>query len=181
MNCYKLLDVDITSLVDDISMIPRLPKDQKYWSSEADPKLFLKPNIYSKLNRLGELRGFIFEMAPNTEKHSIHIDMVASTKEPAWSGLNLIFEGQGAMKWFQPEKEGMIIEHPSPKYMYKAWFSNYGDPIDIWDCGKVALVRTDIPHQVWNNNDTNRFIASIRWSNRTSWEETLDWFKYNFP
>lgn len=181
MKCYQLLNLSVTSFVDDISMIPRLPKDKPYGSCVINPKLFLKADVYNKISQLGNLTGLIFEMGPKTEKNSIHVDIISSTKELAWSGLNLIFEGQGSMQWFNPKREGIVIEHPSHKYLYKAWFKDYGNPIDIWDKGKVALVRTDIPHQVWNYDDSNRFVASIRWDKRTTWEETINWFNSNFP
>lgn len=181
MQCHKILDIPVSMLIKDISMIPRLPIGKELWTTHVDPKLFLADDAYNKLSTLGKLNGLIFEMVPKADKKSIHIDLVSATLEPAWSGLNIILEGQGIMKWFIPEKDGYVITRENPKIAYKAWFNDYGDPVDIWSIGKIALVRTDIAHQVWNYDNNNRFIVSIRWSNRTSWEETIDWFNANFP
>jgi hypothetical protein len=181
MQCHQRLNIPISTLIKDISMIPRLPDNKELWTTHVDPKLFLTDIAYEKLSELGSLIGLVFEMQPNADKKNIHVDIIPSTLETAWSGLNIIFEGQGVMKWFQPESPGYLIKKQNPTIVYRAWFNNYGDPIDIWDQGKIALVRTDVPHQVWNYDDTNRFIVSIRWSNRKSWEETIDWFNRNFP
>lgn len=179
MHCHQVIDIPLTTLVADISHIPRLPIDTEFWASSVDPKLFLKTDVYDKLSSLGELSSLVFEMKPNSDKKSIHVDLLTSTNEPAWSGLNIVLEGQGVMKWFQPDSPGYLIRRENPKTATRTWFKDYGDPVDIWDSGKVALVRTDIPHQVWNYDSVNRFIVSIRWSNRTTWEETLDWFSIN--
>lgn len=181
MQCHKLLNIPTSIFIKDTSIIPRLPKDKNMWVNTIDPKLFLTTDAYNKLSILGRLNSLIFEMVPKADKKNIHIDLVSSTLEPAWSGLNIILEGQGIMKWFIPEKDGYVITRKNPKIAYKAWFSDYGEPVDTWSTGKIALVRTDIAHQVWNYDNNNRFIVSIRWSNRTSWEETIDWFKCNFP
>lgn len=181
MHCHHLLNIPVSTLVKDISMIPRIPENIALWTTHISPKLFLTNEAYDKLSNLGALAGLIFEMKPNTDKKSIHVDLITSTFEPAWSGLNIVIEGQGVMKWFQPEEPGHLIQRENPKIAYRAWFRNYGEPVDVWDKGKIALVRTDVPHQVWNYDDTNRFIVSIRWSNRTAWEETIEWFNRNFP
>lgn len=180
MQCHQILNIPLSDLVKDTSMIPRLGADKELWVSRINPKLFLTDEAYDKLSTLGTLAGLIFEMKPNTDKKSIHIDLITDTLEPAWSGLNIVLEGQGVMKWFQPESPGHVIERNNPKIAYRAWFRHYGKPVDVWDKGKIALVRTDVAHQVWNYDDTNRFMVSIRWGNRTTWEETIEWFQHNF-
>jgi hypothetical protein len=181
MHCHQVLNILVSTLVKDTSMIPRLSENKEFWAMGINPKLFLTNEAYDKLSNLGELTGLIFEMRPNADKKSIHVDLITTTLEPAWSGLNIVFEGQGVMKWFQPEASGYLIQKYNPEVTYRAWFRDYGEPVDVWDKGKIALVRTDVPHQVWNYDETNRFVVSIRWSNRTTWEETIEWFNRNFP
>jgi hypothetical protein len=180
MHCHQILNIPISTLIKDISMIPRLPDNKELWVNGIDPKLFLTTDAYNKLSILGRLNCLIFEMKPNVDKNNIHIDLL-DTLEPVLSGLNIVLEGQGIMKWYMPEKDGYIMNRTNPKITYKAWFNNYGEPVDIWDTGKIALVRTDVAHQVWNFDNDNRLIASIRWDKKTNWEETIEWFNRNFP
>jgi hypothetical protein len=120
-------------------------------------------------------------MLPGVDKGSIHIDLDKNTLEPYWPSLNIVIDGQGVMRWFNPSKPGTILRNESAGVFYKAWFNNYGDPIDEWNSGKVALVRTDTPHQAWNFDNDIRRIITIRWGNRKTWEETINWFNNNFP
>ena len=181
MQCHKLLNIPTSIFIKDASIIPRLPKDKNMWVNTIDPKLFLTTDAYNKLSILGRLNSLIFEMKPNVDKNNIHIDLLGPTLEPVLVGLNIVLEGQGVMRWYVPEKDGYVINRTTPKITYKAWFNNYGEPVDIWDKGKIALVRTDVAHQVWNFDNVNRQIVTIRWDNKMSWEETIEWFNRNFP
>ena len=181
MQCHKLLNIPTSIFIKDASIIPRLPKDKNMWVNTIDPKLFLTTDAYNKLSILGRLNSLIFEMKPNVDKNNIHIDLLGPTLEPVLVGLNIVLEGQGVMKWYVPEKDGYVINRTTPKITYKAWFNNYGEPVDIWDKGKIALVRTDVAHQVWNFDNVNRQIVTIRWDNKMNWEETIEWFNRNFP
>jgi hypothetical protein len=181
MQCHKLLNIPTSIFIKDTSIIPRLPKDKNMWVNTIDPKLFLTTDAYNKLSILGRLNSLIFEMKPNVDKNNIHIDLLGPTLEPVLVGLNIVLEGQGVMKWYVPEKDGYVINRTTPKITDKAWFNNYGEPVDIWDKGKIALVRTDVAHQVWNFDNVNRQIVTIRWDNKISWEETIEWFNRNFP
>ena len=180
MQCHKLLNIPTSIFIKDTCIIPRLPKDKSMWVSSIDPKLFMTTDAYNKLSILGRLNSLIFEMKPNVDKNNIHIDLLGPTLEPVLVGLNIVLEGQGVMRWYVPEKDGYVINRTTPKITYKAWFNNYGEPVDIWDKGKIALVRTDVAHQVWNFDNINRQIVTIRWDNKMSWEETIEWFQHNF-
>lgn len=84
------------------------------------------------------------------------------------------------MKWFKPTTLGKLRISPIG-VRYKAWTPDegYGEVVDEWSHGKVALVRTDIPHNVWNPNQETRLVASTRWEARMTWEETNEWFEKN--
>ena len=174
------LNQSVSHFIKDYDIIPTLPSDKQFHVSSCDPKLFLHNDVYQKLSALGTLYSLVFSMCPNADKGSIHIDLDRSTLTPYWPSLNIVIDGQGIMRWFNPLSEGIILRNPSAGVFYKAWFKDYGDPVDEWNSGKVVLVRTDIPHQAWNfDNDTRRMIT-IRWSNRKTWEETIEWFNRNF-
>jgi hypothetical protein len=181
LNCHHLLNIPVNHFIKNIEVIPKLPENSELFVTSCDPKLVLHEEIYNKMSILGTLYSLVFSMKPGSDKRNIHIDLDSSTSEPYWPSLNIILDGQGVMKWFNPIGNGIILRNQTAKVYYKAWFNNYGEPVDAWTTGKVALVRTDIPHQAWNfDNDVRRMIT-IRWSNRKTWEETIDWFNSNFP
>ena len=178
MNCHKVLDIPVESLIKTLDGVPRLSKDQMLQAVACDPKIFLHDHVYESLSRLGHLGGLVFEMRGNTSKDNIHIDYDRITFKPFWPCLNLILEGSGVLKWFQPETNGVMKTAGGNYYM--AWHKDYGEPIDQWTSGKVALVRTDIPHNAFNYSNETRLSISVRWENRYTWEETLEWFDKEF-
>jgi hypothetical protein len=175
------LNLPINHFVKDFDIIPTLPAGKQFHVSGCDPKLYLHDIVYDKLSELGTLHSLVFSMVPGVDKGSIHIDLDTTTLEPYWPSLNILINGQGVMRWFNPSIPGVVLRNSNAGVYYKAWFKNYGEPIDEWSEGKVALVRTDTPHQVWNFDSTDRRIISIRWSNKKTWEETIEWFNRNFP
>jgi hypothetical protein len=178
-HCHLNLPVD--HFIKNFDIIPTLPPDKQFHVSACDPKLYLHDEIYHKLSELGTLYSLVFSMIPGVDKGSIHTDLDAKTLEPYWPSLNIVIDGQGVMRWFNPSIPGVVIRNSNAGVYYKAWFKNYGEPIDEWNGGKVVLVRTDIPHQVWNFDNDLRRIVSIRWDKKRSWEETIEWFNRNFP
>ena len=179
MNCYKVLNIKVSDLIADQSNIPR-PAEHKMFAAEThNPKLYLNKNIYEKLLELGNLSSIVFHMKPFVDKKSIHVDL-DENKIPWGSSLNIILSGQGIMKWFNPNKLGVISRGNYGNVWFLNWTSDYGEQIDTWTDGKVALVRTDIPHNVWNPFDQERLIVSVRWSKKYTWEELVYWFDHNF-
>jgi len=174
------LNLPINYFVKDFDIIPTLPAGKQFHVSACDPKLYLHDIIYHKLAELGTLYSLVFSMVPGVDKGSIHIDLDATTLEPYWPSLNILINGQGVMRWFNPSIPGIVMRNGNAGVYYKAWFKNYGEPIDEWSEGKVALVRTDTPHQVWNFDNDIRRIVSIRWNKKISWEETIEWFHNTF-
>lgn len=176
-NCHMVLkNFKVSDFISNVNDIPRIEYDKPFGVISTNPINFLKTKMYNKLLVLGNLTCLIFEMKPNVDKRSIHIDIDYSTKKPYWPSLNIIIKGQGVMKWFNPATEGKIYYNKDGKVFYKAWFSDYGSIVDEWSTEKIAIVRTDVPHQVWNYDEEPRLMVSIRWSNRTSWEETKEFF-----
>ena len=60
MHCHQILNIPISTLIKDISMIPRLPDNKELWVNGIDPKLFLTTDAYNKLSILGRLNCLIF-------------------------------------------------------------------------------------------------------------------------
>ena len=180
MNCHKVLNLDVSRLISDKSIIPRPAKYKPLSVVGCDPKHYLTDHTYNKLSVLGKLNSLVFHMKPYVDKGNIHIDMNSIDIQPFWPSLNIIIEGQGIMKWFAPTSQGTLRYNPFGKVWYYSWEKNFGDVVDQWTEGKVALVRTDIPHNAWNPVDEERLVVSIRWKQRYSWEETVNWFEKNF-
>jgi len=181
IKCHHHLNLPIEYFIKEFDAIPKIPENKKFHVCSCDPKLYLQDNIYEKLSELGSLYSLVFSMLPGADKKSIHIDLDAKTQTPYWPSLNIVIDGQGVMRWFNPTKSGYVLKNNSAGVLYKAWFNDYGDIVDEWNTGKVALVRTDTPHQVWNFDSDTRRMISIRWSNKKTWEETIEWFNSNFP
>jgi hypothetical protein len=175
------LGLSVNHFIKDYDIIPTLPPNKQFHISSCNPKLYLHDDIYQKLSALGILNSLVFSMVSNIDKGSIHIDLDRSTLEPWWPSLNIVIDGQGIMRWFNPSTPGVVLQNKSAGVFYKTWFKNYGEPIDEWNSGKVVLVRTDVPHQAWNFDNDIRRIVTIRWDKKISWEETIEWFNKNFP
>jgi hypothetical protein len=179
-SCYKLIDIAPEKIVVNTHTITPIPDGTDHWSTDLDVNTLLTPGAKRKLSsRFGNLFAIGFSIRPNVDKGSIHIDLETGTLQPFWPSLNVVTSGQGVMRWFKPAKRGSLHK-VTEKRFYKAWFSDYGEPIDEWATGKVALVKTDIAHQVWNFDNEIRQIISIRWANRSTWEETVEWFDKEF-
>lgn len=174
------LNLPVNHFIKDGDILPTLPLNKEFHVSACDPKTYLHETVYEKLSKLGALSSLVFTMLPGADKKSIHVDLDPKTLEPYWPSLNIVLDGQGVMRWFNPSTPGTIMRNANAGY-YKGWDTNYGEPIDEWNVGKVVLVRTDTPHQAWNFDSDTRRVVTIRWSNRKSWEETIDWFNRNFP
>lgn len=175
---HKKLDITVEQLVKSTDHLYRMPlgKDSKVCSATmTDPKFLLKDDIYSLLSELGPLAGLLFEQPPWIQKGNIHIDIDKNSRLPFWPALNLILEGQGTLRWFEPFGHSDIRE--AAGNLYQAWApKDYGKILEEWNYGKVALVRTDIPHNAFNFDKEIRLSVSIRWIKRYTWDETKQWF-----
>lgn len=178
---HHVINIPVTDFVMNKDMIPNKSKDVDLFVTGCNPELYLHNNIYKKLSELGELCSLVFSMSAGATKNSIHMDIDGKTLEPFWPCLNILIDGQGTMRWFSPNSPGKLQKDKNTTAIYKAWFSDYGHPIDEWNSGKIALIRTDTPHQVWNFDTIDRRVVSIRWRKKYTWDETIDWFQTNFP
>lgn len=180
MICHKVLNLTSSDLIPDTTKVFRPWHNKSFSVRSQDPKLFLGANVYEKLSELGDLTSLVFHMKPYADKQNVHIDISSKSKLPFWPSLNVLIEGQGVMRWFVPNSQGNLSYQPNADVWYQSWENTFGEVVDQWSEGKVALVKTDVAHNVWNPGDTDRLAVSIRWRQRYSWEETLEWFEKNF-
>jgi hypothetical protein len=175
---HKKLDIPLDRLVKSTDHLYRMPlgKDSTVCSATAsDPKFLLQDDIYEILSELGPLVGLLFEQPPMRQKDNIHVDIDKISCQPFWPCFNLILEGQGTLRWFDPKGPGDIRK--AGGNLYQAWHPvDYGTILEEWNDSKVALVRTDIPHNAFNFDKELRLSFSVRWKQRYTWEETVQWF-----
>lgn len=176
--CHKILTTRPQDIVQWGHQWPE-PKlgDAGFGVTRYDPQMFLTAQWAEILRPLGRLSALLFDMQPAADKGNIHVDLDSRTQEPFWPSLNVILKGQGQMKWFAPQTPGTVKFHDKAQVYYKYWDRDFGPVIDCWDQGRVALVRTDIPHNAWNHDQDLRRVISVRWSNHMSWADTVDYFK----
>lgn len=120
----------------------------------------------------------VFYQKSKKDKGTIHTDYLSdgdlSPNEFHSYSLNVIIKGQGVMQWFKPLGPGVLAQH-NVGVKYRYWYSAFkGQLLDSWTEGKVALVKTDVPHQAYNNDVEDRVCVSIRWRNMLiPWEELI--------
>ena len=183
MKCHHRLNLSVEDFILDSSQIPRMSANKTYSGLIADPKTFMQPSAYAKLKQLGEVNCLVFEQRPLADKGKIHIDIDSKTLKPYWPTLNIVIQGQGQMRWHQPEDPGIeekITVNQNKFIVFRAWYDKFGPIIDYWSEGKIALVRTDVPHTVVNYDSVTRLLVSIRWTQSLSFEDTIQFFQDNF-
>lgn len=151
----------------------------------VESSMALQPNFFSYLKQFGlrdKLMLFLQNAGDTTNR--IHTDY-ASEDTRFHHSFNVICSGQGTMTWFRrPNDGGFIYRHPNnPKHiLYEIYPEAQLEALDHWTAGKVALVRTCVPHGVTNNYPEDRVCLSIRTDDH-GWEEDkkiLDtYFKIN--
>ena len=139
----------------------------------------LSNSAYQYFNRYTLNKNFmVFYQKSKKDKGTIHTDYLSdgclSTTEFHPYSLNVILKGQGSMQWFDPIGPGVLSTH-NVGVRYRYWpLALKGKTLDTWSTGKVALVKTDVPHQAFNNDAEDRVCISIRWSNMLMpWEELI--------
>jgi len=117
-----------------------------------------------------------FYQRPFCYNKKAHID-ISSDNSCHWYSLNVIVYGQGKMMWFNPSSKKDIFEHKNDSKILYIDFEDYtvlGNPIDIWSSGKIALVKTGIPHHTHNDGSIERLVVSIRWDPIFAWDSAIE-------
>jgi hypothetical protein len=118
-----------------------------------------------------------FYQKPFCYNKKAHTD-ITSTNMFHWYSLNVIISGQGKMSWFSPSTQGDLLRHKdNPDGILYIDFENVnllGSPVDTWNFGKIALVKTGIPHHTYNDGAIERIVVSIRWDPILDWNSAID-------
>jgi len=182
MSLFKIYDIPVGRLLN-------LDYCNSILESEKDMELRMLPTIniltesayqYFKSYDLNKT-FMVFYQKSKKVKPTVHVDYLsyghlANSDYHPYS-LNVIIKGQGAMQWFHPEGSGVLNTHPVG-VRYRLWpLFQKGPVIDSWNEGKVALVRTDVPHTTVNDDLEDRVSVSIRWKNMLMpWDELITKF-----
>jgi hypothetical protein len=140
----------------------------------------LTDSAYQYFNGYGLNKNFmVFYQKSKKVKSTVHVDYLSNGNLANGDyhpySLNVIIKGQGSMQWFHPEGSGILRTH-AVGVRYRLWpLFQKGSVIDSWDEGKVALVRTDVPHNTFNDDLEDRVCVSIRWKNMLMpWDELIN-------
>lgn len=153
--------------------------DPKKWSTHD----WVHTKIYEVLNDKGlrklesldpQIDAIVFRLEPNSFG-TIHKDTDGEGNLIPF-GMNWVLQGEGVMEWFNPSQPHN--REPGDFSPYPHWTEDIaGQPIDSWN-GKNALVRTDIPHRVYNTSNIVRVCFAIKF-NCTEWEMVEEWILKN--
>jgi hypothetical protein len=180
-SCHYPLDISVDRIVKNINKLPELIKYPNMVAvGQIDPRYFIQDNTYSILTEVSDLMILLFCAAPHSTKNNIHIDLEEKTENPFWPALNVVVNGSGIMNWYKPTTDPKLKYYNLGDVFGMEWTDNYGEIIDTWDAGKVCIVKTDVPHNAFNENFGDfRTCLSIRWKSRHTWEETIAWYDEN--
>jgi hypothetical protein len=173
IECYHKFNLNINQILN-LDYIERKARehDDKRMTLVIS-ELALKSNFLSFLKNYG-IRDYLmlFLQKAGDLNEQIHTDYATET-DPHHYSFNIICKGQGVMTWFNnPLGGGNKSKHPNDptRIMYETFKGLDLDPIDSWSDGKIALVRTGLPHGVKNNGSEDRICLSIRIDDY-GWEE----------
>lgn len=176
--CHRVLNIKPEQLIKSFDLIPSpidlAPKPIQLATRSIAPKDVLHPSVYNLLTKMGrasKLGGLLFEALPYAQKQQVHVDLYSDGLTPFWPALNIVVEGQGVMRWYNPVGLGKVLYLPEAEVYYRSWdMADRGSIVDEWINGKVVIVRTDVPHQTWNQENTRRKVISIR-MRHLSWKQ----------
>jgi hypothetical protein len=176
MECYYKYNIDITQILNLDYIYKKANEHSDKGMILVISSIALRPKFFKYLKQYG-LRDYLmlFLRKANNLKEGIHTDY-ATEEQPHHYSLNIICKGQGIMTWFQRPAEGsQMFRHPTDPngIIYETYNSLALESIDQWADGKIALVRTGIPHGVINDSFEDRICLSIRIDNY-GWEQAKE-------
>jgi len=165
MECYYKFDIDTTQILNLDYINRKAVENSGKGMTLVISQLALKPSFFNYLKPYG-LRDYLmlFLRRSGNLNEETHTDYVTD-EQPHHYSLNILCQGQGTMSWFyRPEGGGQMLRHPNDptRIIYETFNGMELDPIDKWTDGKIALVRTGIPHGVRNDGTEDRVCLSIR-------------------
>lgn len=183
-NSYHIFDSDILKFVNQNSKVFQEEfLNETFRQHRQIMKLLptddlLNKNAIDLLSPYGLRKKLMtFYQRPFNFNKKAHTDINADNSYH-WYSLNIIVSGQGKMVWFNPSPKRDILHHKNdPKGILYVDFDDYsvlGDPIDVWGEGRIALVKTGIPHHTHNDGPTERLVISIRWDPIITWNSAIE-------
>lgn len=173
---FVLYDFRVEDLVN-LSYINSLISSKRSMTMAQSDRA-LKPDLYDYLKPYGVRdRLMLFFQPPHDLDPRIHTDYI-SKEETHFYSFNILCRGQGTMIWYERPEQGseMLAHANSPNHIFYEVYPNLDlKKIAEWNSGKVALVRTDIPHGVINDSNELRVCLSVR-INNFGWEKAKEIF-----
>ena len=163
--CYYKFNLDINQILNLDYINRKANENDGKGMILVISELALKEPFFKYLKNYG-IRDYLmlFLRKAGNLNENIHTDYVTEDNTHHYS-FNVLCQGQGTMTWFKrPDEGSKMFRHPNDptRIIYETYEGLTLEPIDHWTDGKVALVRTGIPHGVKNEGSENRICLSIR-------------------
>jgi hypothetical protein len=190
---YLELDLCNTPLKDSYVFPDHLCKSISGPSYDYVPIEYISDDLKQEFDNLNlTIAGaVIFRKLPKT-KNPLHTDIVLENNEwKIWHGAvnwNLS-NSDSTMKWYSTTLKEVwpkITETDEPYFLsgihygfLQNRFTNVKgvELIETFKLAKPTLVRTDIPHQIENLENTDRWSLSIRFTDNYEWNDLLKIFQ----
>jgi hypothetical protein len=163
--CYYKFNLDIDQILNLDYIIRKANENDGKGMILVMSELALKQPFFQYLKNYG-IRDYLmlFLRKSGNLNENIHTDYVTEDDTHHYS-FNVLCQGQGTMTWFKrPDEGSKMFRHPNDptRIIYETYEGLTLEPMDRWTDGKVALVRTGLPHGVKNEDAENRICLCIR-------------------
>jgi len=173
VECYHKFNLDTNQILNLDYIQRKANEHNNKMMTLVSSELAIKPEFLSFLKNYG-IRDYLmlFLQKAGDLNEKIHTDYVTEI-DPHYYSFNIICKGQGVMTWYNsPPGGGNKTRHPADpaRILYETFNGFTLDTVATWSDGKIALVKTGIPHGVKNNGSEDRICLSIRIDDY-GWEE----------
>jgi len=126
--------------------------------------------------------SMIFSYLPH-HKTTIHTDGFGKTNNCIYSAINFSIGGTGSIEWYEP-LDLSNVSIPKRTTVAKAPYHdvdrNNTKLLDIYKIKNPVLIDVGTYHCGTNDSDEHRYSLTLRWSPRTTFQQSLEIFKPYF-
>ena len=162
--------------------LPKIDIEERcIWQFRASS--IFEPNWLSNLERSLKpvVNVMVFYRNPGSSINVAHVDLSAKRSDGTYGmrtcALNWVIGGSNStMRWYEMPQGPIKTKLNSAGTAYGAWNIVDVPEVDRTNIRDMTLVRTDVPHAIFNEGDEGRWCLSLRF-NSPSWDETVEQYK----